>query len=97
MRLHPEQRRSHIHSRISQRQGDHIVASKYIYGGSYNLLEHTLRDQGIETTFVDPDEEGSFEAAIRDNTKAVFIESIGNRMQTLWTSGALQRLPMPMG
>lgn len=58
--------------------GDHIVASKYIYGGSYNLLEHTLRDQGIETTFVDPDEEGSFEAAIRDNTKAVFIESIGN-------------------
>lgn len=58
--------------------GDHIVASKYIYGGSYNLLEHTLKDQGIETTFVDPDEEGSFEAAIRDNTKAVFIESIGN-------------------
>ena len=58
--------------------GDHIVASKYIYGGSYNLLEHTLRDQGIETTFVDPDEEGSFEAAIRENTKAVFIESIGN-------------------
>ena len=58
--------------------GDHIVASKYIYGCSYNLLEHTLRDQGIETTFVDPDEEGSFEAAIRDNTKAVFIESIGN-------------------
>ena len=58
--------------------GDHIVASKYIYGGSYNLHEHTLKDQGIETTFVDPDEEGSFEAAIRDNTKAVFIESIGN-------------------
>ena len=58
--------------------GDHIVASKYIYGGSYNLLEHTLREQGISTTFVDPDEEGSFESAIRDNTKAVFIESIGN-------------------
>ena len=58
--------------------GDHIVASKYIYGGSYNLLEHTLPTQGITTTFVDPDEEGSFEAAIKDNTKAVFIESIGN-------------------
>lgn len=60
------------------KQGDHIVASKYIYGGSFNLLEHTLPDQGVTTTFVDPDEEGSFEAAIRDNTKAIFIESIGN-------------------
>ena len=60
------------------KSGDHIVASKYIYGGSYNLLEHTLPTQGITTTFVDPDEEGSFEAAIKDNTKAVFIESIGN-------------------
>lgn len=60
------------------RQGDHIVASKYIYGGSYNLLEHTLPDQGITTTFVDPDVEGSFEAAIQENTKAIFIESIGN-------------------
>lgn len=58
--------------------GDHIVASKYIYGGSYNLLEHTLRDQGIETTFADPDEMVDFEAAIRPNTKAIFIESIGN-------------------
>ncbi len=60
------------------RSGDHIVASKYIYGGSYNLLEHTLCAQGITTTFVDPDEEGSFEKAIEENTKAVFIESIGN-------------------
>ncbi len=58
--------------------GDHIVASRYIYGGSYNLLEHTLPTQGITTTFVDPDEEGSFEAAIQENTKAIFIESIGN-------------------
>lgn len=58
--------------------GDHIVASKYIYGGSYNLLVHTLPSQGIETTFVDPDQEGAFEEAIRDNTKAIFIESIGN-------------------
>lgn len=58
--------------------GDHIVASRYIYGGTYNLLEHTLPTQGITTTFVDPDEEGSFEAAIQENTKAIFIESIGN-------------------
>jgi len=58
--------------------GGHIVASKYIYGGSYNLLEHTLPAQGITTTFIDPDEEGAWEAAIQDNTKALFLESIGN-------------------
>ena len=58
--------------------GGHIVASKYIYGGSYNLLEHTLPAQGITTTFINPDEEGAWEAAIQDNTKALFLESIGN-------------------
>lgn len=58
--------------------GDHIVASKYIYGGSYNLLAHTLPSQGITATFVDPDVEGSFEEAIQENTKAIFIETIGN-------------------
>lgn len=58
--------------------GDHIVSSKYIYGGSYNLLEHTLPTQGITTTFVNPDEEGVWEEAIKENTKALFIESIGN-------------------
>lgn len=58
--------------------GDHIVASKYIYGGSYNLLSHTLPGQGITTTFVDPNQEGAVEGAIRDNTRAIFIESIGN-------------------
>ena len=58
--------------------GDHIVASKTIYGGTYNLLEHTLPDYGITTTFVDPEVEGSFEAAIKDNTKAIFIETLGN-------------------
>lgn len=58
--------------------GDHIVASKYIYGGSYNLLEHTLKDQGIRTTFADPDDLESFESAVRENTKAIFLESIGN-------------------
>ncbi len=58
--------------------GDHIVASKTIYGGTYNLLEHTLPDFGIETTFVDPEEDGAFEKAVRDNTKAIFIETLGN-------------------
>ena len=58
--------------------GEHIVAAKTIYGGTYNLLEHTLPEYGISTTFVDPDEEGAFENAIRDNTKAIFIEPLGN-------------------
>ena len=59
--------------------GEHIVASKTIYGGTFNLLSHTLPlTNGIETTFVDPDEEGAFEAAIKPNTKAIFIETLGN-------------------
>lgn len=58
--------------------GDNIVAAKTIYGGSYNLLEHTLPAYGIKTTFVDPDEEGAFENAIDENTKAIYIESLGN-------------------
>ncbi|MCD8124684.1 MAG: O-acetylhomoserine aminocarboxypropyltransferase/cysteine synthase [Lachnospiraceae bacterium] len=61
------------------KSGEHIVASKTIYGGTYNLLAHTLPlTSGITTTFVDPDEEGSFEAAIQENTKALFIETLGN-------------------
>lgn len=61
------------------KSGEHIVASKTIYGGTYNLLAHTLPlTSGITTTFVDPDEEGAFEKAIRPNTKAVFIETLGN-------------------
>lgn len=58
--------------------GDNIVATKTIYGGSYNLLEHTLPAYGITTTFVDPDEESAFENAIDENTKAIYIESLGN-------------------
>jgi O-acetylhomoserine (thiol)-lyase len=58
--------------------GDHIVSAKTIYGGTYNLLAHTLPIYGITTTFVDPDVEGSFEGAIRPNTKAIFIETLGN-------------------
>jgi len=57
--------------------GDHIVAAKNIYGGSYNLLEHTLPQYGITTTFVEPEPE-AFEAAIKDNTKALYIETLGN-------------------
>lgn len=58
--------------------GDHIVAAKTIYGGTYNLLEHTLPTYGITTTFVDPEEEGAFEKAVQENTKAIFIETLGN-------------------
>lgn len=58
--------------------GDHIVAAETIYGGSYNLLAHTLPQYGITTTFVDPDVEGSFENAIQENTRAIYIESLGN-------------------
>lgn len=58
--------------------GDHIVSSKSIYGGTYNLFAHTFRDFGIGVTFVDPDEPESFATAIRPNTKALFIESLGN-------------------
>jgi len=60
------------------RVGDHIVAAKTIYGGSYNLLAHTLPDYGITTTFVDPNDLSNFENAIQENTKALFIESLGN-------------------
>lgn len=61
------------------RSGEHIVAAKTIYGGTYNLLEHTLPlSAGITTTFVDPEREGAFEEAIRENTKAIFIETLGN-------------------
>ena len=60
------------------RAGDDIVAAKTIYGGSYNLLAHTLPDYGITTTFVDPNDLSNFENAIQENTKALFIESLGN-------------------
>lgn len=58
--------------------GDHIVAAKNIYGGTYNLLAHTLTDYGITTTFVDPFDEEEIRGAIKENTKAVFIETLGN-------------------
>ena len=58
--------------------GDHIVAQKTIYGGSYNLLAHTLPQFGVETTFVDAHNLAELEGAIRPNTKAVYIETLGN-------------------
>lgn len=58
--------------------GHNIVAAKTIYGGTYNYLEHTLPDDGVTTTFVDPDDVQNFERAIDENTRAVFMESLGN-------------------
>jgi len=58
--------------------GDHIVSAQSIYGGTYNLFAHTLQDFGITTTFVDSDDLNNFEKAIQPNTKAIFIESLGN-------------------
>lgn len=61
------------------KSGEHIVASKTIYGGTYNLLANTLPlTSGITATFVDPEEEGGFEKAIKPNTKAIYIETLGN-------------------
>ncbi len=59
-------------------QGDHIVAQKTIYGGSYNLLSHTLSQFGINTTFVNAHDLTEVENAIQDNTKAVYLETLGN-------------------
>ena len=58
--------------------GDHIVAAKNIYGGTYNLLEHTLPSYGVKTTFVDPFDFEEVKNAIQDNTKALYIETLGN-------------------
>ena len=58
--------------------GDHIVAAKTIYGGTYNYLAHTFPHSGVTTTFVDPDDVQNFEDAVQDNTKAIFIETLGN-------------------
>lgn len=74
--------------------GEHIVAEKTIYGGTYNLLRHTLPLYGITTTFVDPDESGvdSFAKAIQPNTKAIFIETLGNPNSNIIDIEALAEL-----
>ena len=58
--------------------GDHIVSSSNLYGGTYNLLAHTLKDQGLTTTFVDPSDPNNFEKAIKPNTKLLYAETLGN-------------------
>ncbi len=58
--------------------GDHIVSSAAIYGGTYGLFAHTFKEIGIETAFVDGDDPAAFEAAIRENTKALYTETLGN-------------------
>ena len=72
--------------------GDHIVAAKNIYGGTYNLLEHTLIQYGITTTFVDPSEEKEIRMAIRENTKAIFAETMGNPNSDVTDIEALARI-----
>ncbi len=63
--------------------GDHIVSAKTVYGGTYNLFLNTFKDFGIETTFVDGSEPTNFEKAIKPNTKAIFIETLGNPNSTI--------------
>ncbi len=58
--------------------GDHIVSSTNLYGGTYNLFANTLREQGLTTTFVDPSDPENFENAIKDNTKLLYAETLGN-------------------
>lgn len=60
------------------KSGEHIVAANNIYGGSYNLLQHTLPEYGITTTFVDPSDGNNFAQAIQENTRALYIETLGN-------------------
>lgn len=72
--------------------GDHIVSAKTIYGGTYNLLAHTLPTYGITADFVDPEEEGAFENAIKENTKAIFIETLGNPNSNLIDIEAVARI-----
>lgn len=60
------------------RAGDHIVSATNLYGGTYNLFANTLRDQGLDVTFIDPSQPENFEAAIKENTKLIYAETLGN-------------------
>ncbi len=73
-------------------QGDHIVAQKTIYGGTYNLLAHTLTNFGISTTFVDAHNLSEVEAAIQPNTKAVYLETLGNPNSDIPDIDAIARI-----
>lgn len=72
--------------------GDHIVSDKRIYGGSYNLFAHTFPEFGIETTFVDGGDIRNFENAIQTNTKAIFVETLGNPNSTIVDVDAIAAL-----
>jgi O-acetylhomoserine (thiol)-lyase len=63
--------------------GDHIVSSRYVYGGTYNLFSNTLKSMGIEVTFVDPLDPSNFEKAVKPNTKAIFFETMDNPNSTV--------------
>ena len=75
--------------------GDHIVAAKNIYGGTYNLLAHTLSEYGISTTFVDPFDYEGVGAAIQENTKVLFIETLGNPNSDVVDIEKLAKQPAP--
>jgi len=79
------------------RAGDHIVASRTLYGGSYSQMAVTFAQFGIETTFVDPDEPANFRAAIRANTKAVYAETIGNPQLNVADLSALAEIARAAG
>ncbi len=74
------------------RAGDHIVAARQIYGGTYNLLAHTLTNYGVNTTFVDGDDPENFKKALQENTKAIFIESLGNPNSSLIDVEAISKI-----
>jgi O-acetylhomoserine (thiol)-lyase len=79
------------------RAGDHIVASRTLYGGSYSQMAVTFAQFGIDTTFVDPDEPANFRAAIRANTKAVYAETIGNPQLNVADLSALAEIARAAG
>jgi O-acetylhomoserine (thiol)-lyase len=74
------------------RVGDHIISDRNIYGGTYNLFAHTLPNIGVRTSFVDGGEPGNFERAIQPNTKAIFVESLGNPNSTIVDIAAIAEL-----
>ncbi|WP_124067844.1 O-acetylhomoserine aminocarboxypropyltransferase/cysteine synthase family protein [Clostridium sp. E02] len=82
------------------KNGDHIVAAKNIYGGTYNLLEHTLPEYGVNTTFVDPFDFEELERAIKEHTKLIFIETLGNPnsdvvdVETIATIAHAHKIPL---
>ncbi|MDR1588992.1 MAG: O-acetylhomoserine aminocarboxypropyltransferase/cysteine synthase [Oscillospiraceae bacterium] len=79
------------------RAGDHIITDKFIYGGTYNLFANTLRDNGIETTFLDASDIGAIKRAFRPNTKLVFVESLGNPNSTVVDIEAIAALAHSRG